>query len=176
MDGVMVEPHEHHHLPLTNLKFGTNYTLEDITHYTYKDSPTIEDTHADFMFSCWNDSNLYENMPWIESAEVGVSALRMLGEVIVVSYAMDAHMDSKMRWLRDKGFDKEHIVLTHRKDILRGDLMIDDNPLYLEQFQGNKICFDRPWNQDCKHGLRRDDWGDVVLAALAIKKYRYNGS
>jgi 5'(3')-deoxyribonucleotidase len=46
---------------------------------------------------------------------------------------------------------KRQLTLTHYKCSLRGDIMVDDNPAFLEGFRGDKVLFTRPWNKAFHH-------------------------
>jgi 5'(3')-deoxyribonucleotidase len=43
---------------------------------------------------------------------------------------------------------RERLVFCHHKFILKGEALFDDNPKYLSSFQGKRLLFDKPWNQD----------------------------
>ena len=56
----------------------------------------------------------------------------------------------KIDWIKDHfpWMHRYDIVLTGRKDLLIGDMLIDDKPSNLKGFIGKKVLFDRPWNRD----------------------------
>jgi 5'(3')-deoxyribonucleotidase len=43
---------------------------------------------------------------------------------------------------------RKRLIFCHHKFVLRGDALLDDNPRYLSNFQGRRLLFDRPWNQE----------------------------
>lgn len=73
----------------------------------------------------------------------------------------------KVEWMYKyyKWFDERNLIVTHHKQLLRGDVLIDDgiHNLLPDKLTGavpqySKLCMDRPWNRgfDClKHGIHR---------------------
>jgi 5'(3')-deoxyribonucleotidase len=56
------------------------------------------------------------------------------------------------------------MVFCGRKDVVFGDIMIDDHPKNLNSFSGEKIIFTQPHNiqfiiPNCKRAL---DWDEIV--------------
>jgi 5'(3')-deoxyribonucleotidase len=66
-----------------------------------------------------------------------IEFVRQLADTHTVRFA-------SMAW--DKG-----VGATHYKCSLRGDIMVDDNPAFLEGFMGDKVLFTRPWNKAFHH-------------------------
>ncbi|HJE88815.1 5' nucleotidase, NT5C type, partial [Rikenella microfusus] len=60
--------------------------------------------------------------------------------------------------------DWRQMVFCGRKDVVRGDIMIDDHPKNLRSFPGEKIVFTQPHNAglalpDC---IRVSAWDEIV--------------
>ena len=53
--------------------------------------------------------------------------------------------------------DESDIIITRHKEIIKGDILIDDNMNNLHGFRGNRICYAQPWNKDYV-GARTNDW------------------
>lgn len=52
----------------------------------------------------------------------------------------------------------KNLLLVGKKEMLRGDVLIDDNPDYLMRFDGLRILLDKPYNKsfdESAHGIRR---------------------
>ena len=53
--------------------------------------------------------------------------------------------------------DESNIIITRHKELIKGDVLIDDNMNNLHKFRGNRICYAQPWNKDYV-GARTNDW------------------
>lgn len=97
------------------------------------------------------DTDFCRHMPMYPGAQDFVESLRGLGEVVIVtsSYAAVPNWDSARRaWLLEKfEIPKRDVIFTSRKDLVRGDWLIDDRAENCEAFGDGAICLDRPWNQ-----------------------------
>lgn len=54
--------------------------------------------------------------------------------------------------------DHQNVIVTCRKDLIDGDVLIDDNPDNLFRFRGVRILIDKPYNRDLdtvRHNIRR---------------------
>lgn len=62
----------------------------------------------------------------------------------------------------------DHIIVSPHKELIRGDVLIDDNPTYLTTFRGTRILLDKPYNRSFdteRHNIvRAADWNDVKRA------------
>lgn len=78
----------------------------------------------------------FRDLKPIPGAIEGVRTLLERGhEVVVVTAAKNGHRD-KAEWLREHlpFLPPENLVFTHRKELVRGDLLFDDAPHNLEAF------------------------------------------
>ena len=61
--------------------------------------------------------------------------------------------------------DWDHVIISSRKQMIRGDVLVDDAPHNLEDFEGNRILMDAPHNRSCraalKNILRVHGWQEV---------------
>lgn len=53
---------------------------------------------------------------------------------------------------------QENIIMTARKDLIKGDLIFDDCPAYLEKFDGISVCMNRSYNKDARCDYRVSGW------------------
>jgi 5'(3')-deoxyribonucleotidase len=86
-----------------------------------------------------------------------------------LSSEVENGFDSKRRWLFNHipEFDLKHFICTNRKELLKGDLLIDDASHYLRAWRhdgGNikGIVMDAPWNKDVDFFPRAGNWNDVL--------------
>jgi 5'(3')-deoxyribonucleotidase len=63
-------------------------------------------------------------------------------------------------------WDYHNLIICHKKDMIRGDVLIDDGPHNLKNFQGHRILFTAPHNRNINAGvelsaIRCNNWKDV---------------
>lgn len=60
---------------------------------------------------------------------------------------------------------KENIIITPQKHIVKGDILIDDNPAFLRTGSYKRILLDKPYNRDFDDAYfrvwRAKDWAEV---------------
>lgn len=87
--------------------------------------------------------------------------------IMVTTSTSTENIDTKSHWLKKHygWFTCGNLILTHKKQLIRGDILIDDGvhnllpdkEIGIESIY-MKLCFDRPWNRgfDCEaHGIQR---------------------
>ncbi len=81
-------------------------------------------------------------------------------ELVVVTASPREAAAAKMAWVRHHlpFVPKPNIVITYRKDLVRGDFMFDDAPRNLRHFTGIRIMMDYPYNRDFHDCYRVRDW------------------
>lgn len=113
------------------------------------------------------DENLYADVYPIDGASAGVRWLRDKGHTVV--YVTSGIQPAKIRWLRDWNFltdfdnwqFSDDVVITHNKRLIKGDYMIDDYPVNLDNFSGQPILFAQPWNQDSSY-FPFPSWAHII--------------
>ena len=81
----------------------------------------------------------------------------------------------KMQWV-DRHFPhigKDHVIQAHHKNMVKGDLLLDDGPSNLEHFPGVKVAFDAPYNRNVHANYRISYWPqleEVVGKIIAVRK------
>lgn len=81
-------------------------------------------------------------------------------ELVVVTASPKEAMRDKVEWVRRHlpFVHRSNIVITYRKDLVRGDFMFDDAPRNLRHFQGIRIMMDYPYNRDFHDCYRVHNW------------------
>jgi 5'-nucleotidase len=90
------------------------------------------------------------------------------GHTVLVATATDIETSlAKTQWLKMHypWFTPKYLIITQRKQLIKGDILIDDGVHNLLQDKETgieplykRVCFDRPWNRsfDCElHGIQR---------------------
>ena len=102
----------------------------------------------------------------------GVEALRAVAEVHVVTSPMhgETWCSDRWGWLRDHfGLRAHDVTHTHRKELVRGDVFVDDKPENVERWQaahpqGLGMLWSQSWNT--AHPLARICSWEGVLALV----------
>ena len=145
-------------LTLHNLKAGTKFTNEDVTEWDTRKcigvdlSPYFED---------------YTRVKPIPNAVRYVTLLRNKYRIVFATagYGSD--------WLKRHIPDPEIIVIKD-KSLLRGYALIDDNPMNLDGFVGERFLLSQPWNRG--RLLNDTTWTEIAtyLAKKEITQWTLN--
>lgn len=156
LDGVVADLHEKW-LRVYNEEWDDSLTKADITSY---------DMHEVVKPAC--DTRIYEIITRLgfyddlEPIPGAVEAVRLLAErheVLVCSAPAGADSArAKLEWCeRVLGMSRKSVVLTHRKELINADVLIDDDPSNLLAFHpSGRVAVGYPYNQFIRH--RVDFW------------------
>lgn len=170
-DGVIIDMNRQF-IQRANAEFGTDFSYEDITAFSYK--KCLGDEIGEWILRTqWQRADLYQDNDSLEEGALeGIAKLRKMARVVVVSSAMVGHASSKMRFLMERvGISWDDIIFAHDKSLIERiaptALLIDDGPHNLDKHQGPKIVYDRPWNREWAEWLsinawRAHHWDDIV--------------
>lgn len=134
-------------------------TDEQITDYNLMTAFGQSDGWPSFM-EWLSDTRFCREMPVYPGAVEFVDELRKLGEVIAVTtpfVGVDHWESDRRRWL-DQHFAirNDDIVFCKRKDLVRGNILIDDKPENAEAFSRHAgqtgVLFTQPWNRSHRGG------------------------
>jgi 5'(3')-deoxyribonucleotidase len=129
-------------IEIHNKQYSSDVTIDDVTQW---------DLPRD-MFEIFHGMDFFGSLKPIPGAIEGVKQLVRWGHDVVVA---TNHSDDfaiaadKILWVQRYLPELSgNMMLGARKDILQGDIIIDDNPDYLINSPCRiKICMDRPWNR-----------------------------
>ena len=109
----------------------------------------------------------------IESAKEAMDILHDLGYyIIIVSCQKDYNSRQySLEWLEEHRIYYDSICFTDRKDLIYGDIIVDDNPDFLNMCdeEEEKILIDAPYNR-YESGYKRFD--SLYNFALSLKKLK----
>jgi 5'-nucleotidase len=99
----------------------------------------------------------------LEPIEGCVDSLARLGEIcdlVVVTASPKEAAGDKMRWVQRHlpMVPKGNIVVTYRKELVRGDFMFDDAPKNLRNHPATRIMMDYSYNRDFHDCHRVHSW------------------
>ena len=82
------------------------------------------------------------------------------------SDAMGYKLNKFISAFNPKYINESNIIIAQHKNMIKGDILIDDCVENLEHFDGGKICFAQPWNEEWNYeqghgGMRYNDWGKI---------------
>lgn len=151
-----------------NEDFGTKLTVEDIKTWDMTENlgPRSEAAIRSYM----RYPELYRDLDPVEGAIDGVKSLIDDGHDVVIVTAVPRSAGisyhGKLEWLRRNMpyFDLANLISCHRKDLIRGDMLLDDGPHNIEPFMkvGHAVVFDRPWNKDVEGHARVHSWKEFL--------------
>jgi len=109
-----------------------------------------------------------KSLPVYPGAVEFVEQLRRLGEVIVVTSPLSCSpywCHERTIWLAEHfGFRSKDVIFAKRKELVCGDVLIDDGPHNLETFANFRLLLDRPWNRESTppRTLRRRNYQEIL--------------
>ncbi|MFB6212499.1 MAG: 5'-3'-deoxyribonucleotidase [Candidatus Magasanikbacteria bacterium] len=134
------------------------------TFYIYEDYP--EEFKKD-VEEIYKSPSFVEELPAVPKSIESVKKMSSIGhEVFICSSPFVSSLESfseKVRWVEKhlgEGFVRR-TILTKDKTLIKGDILIDDNP-NVEGFKNpewSHFIFDRPYNREIK-SKERISWGD----------------
>jgi len=102
----------------------------------------------------WNDPYLFRVQEPYSGALEALERLNKEHEVFIVTSTPHMHAWSRSDWFRRNApfiHRENQIVFTSQKYLIRGDVLVEDNLLNLEEWHRNNprgwpVLIDRPWN------------------------------
>lgn len=149
-----------------NIKYGTSCTEEDVTDWNV--SLSFPSLTRDQVYAVLQDDQLWKSLAPVPGAEQCLKQLHDEGHELYMVTATDyrtckekvSRILELFPWL-----DQEHIIVAHKKQMVCGDVLIDDNPQNLIGGPYFRVLFDKPHNrnfEERKHGIyRANDWDQV---------------
>lgn len=177
VDGVMLNTQEAL-LKRLNNRYGTRYTLENVTYYHWFESvykninPWAELEDCTF----W-----HEEVSLIDGAKNVFDCLNREHEVYFVTASnvfnpaftekmvcLKRNLDVSTDWLNN------HIVITQHKELVQGDILIDDcaENVHTYMFSDTRkvsFLFGQPWNKNNKYNLYPRSWSEIEDVIYLLK-------
>lgn len=184
MDGVQADL-MHTWLLDYNAEYGDTKTHADITGWGVHNYVKPECGQKVYRY-LWQEG-LYDRVPIIAGLKEALPQLVGLGLDLATATKCDHNptmIAGKMAWLKrnSQEIPEDNWAFVSNKGMLQGDLLVDDNPEYLNEFlirnpHAVGLLFDAPWNQDLEaytttqeHRFTRvQGWADVVAFMRAYR-------
>ena len=145
-----------------NEKYGTHLEKSDVTVYDVSDFFTECENAADFFF-VKNGKEIFLESPTTYKAKEALDMLHEAGHKIVICtwQFTDENKKYTIDFLSRNNIYYDDICFTKDKDIVKCDVIIDDNPEFIskESEEGTtKILIDCPYNSEYpNNGIKRYD-------------------
>lgn len=134
-------------LQLLGKKYGKNFSIENITRWGSLGNVLDE------RISFFQDPAFVEMQPLYRGAKEFVSELHRIGEVVLVTSVPTQCSTAREKYLETHFPDVNYIV-TQDKKIIHADVMLDDNPMWLQKASVHFPClYSRPWNDRNETGF-----------------------
>lgn len=110
-----------------------------------------------------NRPGFFADLEPIEGCVESLRRLEQVCELVVVTASPKEAAGDKMRWVQRHlpMVQKGNVVITYRKDLVRGDFMFDDAPKNLIHHPATRIMLDYPYNRDFHDCYRVRSWGEA---------------
>lgn len=153
-------------IAMLNERYGTSVTLEDVRDWDITLAfPTLT---KEQVFGVLHDDELWRRITPIPGSVEVLQKLHQEGhQLYMVTASGYRTCKTKAERLLElfPFLDWEHIIITSHKQMVRGDILIDDGPHNLVGGEYFKILFDRPHNRnydDAANGmLRLHTWEEI---------------
>lgn len=150
-------------IQIYNERLGKDLKREDIKVYGMDD--------YSYLHQIYKEPGFFLNLKPFSDAIIVIDAMIIFGHDVIIAsdpQCMGSIASQKYEWLKNylPMLPEQNIMLGSRKDILRGDMIFDDAPKYLTNFEGITVAMDRPYNRDIEVDYRVQNWPmflDVIL-------------
>jgi 5'(3')-deoxyribonucleotidase len=150
---------------------GYARTHEDCTQWDIWKAWELE--HLEEHFASWLQKwHGARNLSVLPGAKSFVAELRKRGEVVFVTSpytAVRGWCDDRLAWL-GQHFDAKpaDVVFCKRKELVRGDVLIDDSLANVNAFGQHALLFNQPWNRSAE-----PEAGFAHYAKFRVRSYRH---
>ncbi len=151
-----------------NRKHGTEVRRRDITSWDFaKAFPTLSEEEA---YAPLYIDDFWDTVEPMEGAYEALTKLQEDGhEIFIVTSSAYETIHAKMTKVLFKYFpfiSWSHVIVATRKQMVHGDVLIDDAPHNLEDFPGERILMNAPHNRfypaEEHDMIRVDNWSQIL--------------
>ena len=151
-----------------NLKYGQNVAVEDVTDWAI--APAFDGVSKRQILDAMNDADFWMNVKPVPGAAEALKHFMDEGhEVYIVTATEMEHVTAKMRDLLFRCFpflSWKQVIITGNKQLIRGDVLIDDGIHNLEGGDYKKILFSAPYNRhydaEANGMIRVSGWDEII--------------
>ncbi len=158
-----------------NKKYGTNVVHEDITNWDI--SKAFDGLTWKQVYGTALEEDFWEGVELLPGAEEGLKHFIEKGhEVYIVTATPYQSVSIKIKEILGRCLpfiSWSNVIITSRKQMIKGDVLIDDGPHNLEGGSYAKILVDAPYNREYDaegHGMIRvHNWKEIEEAVDRIE-------
>jgi 5'(3')-deoxyribonucleotidase len=145
-------------LNVYNRDYHDHLTERDITSWEWHDH--VKPECGKKIYHYLNRPGFFADLEPIDGCIDSLHRLAEVCELVVVTASPKEAAGDKMRWVQRHlpMVPKGNIVLTYRKELVRGDFMFDDAPKNLIHHPATRIMLDYPYNRDFHDCHRVHSW------------------
>ena len=154
-------------LEMLNASRGTSYTLESFPEFDF--SKYLPEADSNALHTLFLSNDLWKALRPTNGSQETLKRMMEDGhEVLIVTSTHFSNIAWKMEWLeRYFPFVRwDQVIVTSRKDKVRGDWLIDDNPHHIKRHPYGRVCIDKPWNR-----WLNDDVYDIIRVKNLSEAY-----
>jgi 5'(3')-deoxyribonucleotidase len=173
MDGVCAEIHDYW-LELYNKDYDDNLSPDQVVSWDLH--KYVKEDCGLKIYEYLKEPGFFLGAPVVEGCAKSLRTLKNEGLNIILVTATPnnsptAHYE-KVKWVsRNLPFlNTKNFVSTSRKDLVRGDLLLDDAVHNLDSFTGIPCAFRRPWNLRRNYRFSIETWPQFTELALSLAK------
>ena len=161
-----------------NQKHGTNTKKEDIDCWDFaKPFPTLTEEEV---YAPLYDDAFWDTVKPMDNARETMEALIAMGhEIYIVTSSVHETISAKMTKVLFKYFpflDWNHVIVAQKKQMIKGDILIDDGVHNLEGGEYTKILMtaqhNKNYDADANGMIRVDNWRDIYDVVLELSGNR----
>lgn len=111
------------------------------------------------------EPGFFRHLPPMEGSIEGIRQLNERYDIVFLTASSQYAYNDKFHWIEEHlpFVTKPNLILTHRKDLVLGEYLVDDAPHNLLSSPAKtKIIFDAPWNRNLTCFKRVKNWGELV--------------
>ncbi|MFS8640664.1 MAG: hypothetical protein LOD90_07605 [Symbiobacteriaceae bacterium] len=148
-------------LAVYNRDYHDNLRPEDITSWDWE--TFVKPECGKRIYHYLNRPGFFADLEPIEGCVESLGRLAAICELVVVTASPRQAAGDKIAWVRRHlpMVPKGNIVITHRKDLVRGDFMFDDAPKNLRNHPAIRILMDYPYNRHFHDCYRVHSWAEA---------------
>jgi 5'(3')-deoxyribonucleotidase len=165
---------------LLNKRHGTSIIRDDLSVWNVGRSIPIKfpNITSSEIYAPLSEPNLFRTLPVLPGVKPALREMKSLGWelVIVTSLPIVKHrpgmiVQEKCEWIEEhlsEFIKPRDLIFTYRKDLVKGNVLIDDAPHNITSYPGPTIIYDRPWNRKVTGTARVNKWSEVVDVSRKI--------
>lgn len=159
-------------LAVYNRDYHDNLRPEDITSWDWE--KFVKPECGKRIYHYLNRPGFFADLEPIEGCVESLERLAAICELVVVTASSRQAAGDKIAWVRRHlpMVPRGNIVITHRKDLVRGDFMFDDAPKNLANHPAIRIMMDYPYNRHFHDCYRVHSWAEAerLIRRLAARQ------